>query len=71
MEKFIEIHIDGNAMLLNLNRVLEVWHRGDGTCKISAAAEDVFYTPDEPYERIRQMIASAQGGIPMDHSKMY
>ncbi len=74
MTKFIEIHNgDGEPFLVSLDRVKVVYK-----CRYGPwALMDIDGRPAESfqlresYEEVRTMIASAQGGIPMEGSKMY
>lgn len=68
MAKFIELHKGKDTYLLNLDAVCTVtgnasgseswWYYADG-------GEGAYSVFDESYEEARELIASAQGGIPM------
>lgn len=71
MAKYIEVHQDGVPILLNLDSICEVTCPGDyGLIYICNPAWD-YIEVDESYSQLREMIATAQGGIPMDHGRMY
>ena len=65
MAKFIEVHKNGKPQLINLDKV---WCAGE----TGIIGEDLkLFHPDEDYQQISALIATAQGGIPMDRSGMY
>ena len=71
MAKYIEVHQDGVPSLFNLDSICEVTCHGDcGLIYIRNPAGD-YIEVDESYNQLREMIATAQGGIPMDHGRMY
>lgn len=65
MAKFIEIHRDGRPELINLDYVTLVGPNG------IIGSDRKLFCPDEDYQQLRMIIAAAQGGIPMDRSRMY
>lgn len=65
MAKFIEIHKNGIPMLANLDAIFIVGPNG------IADKDSIWFRPDEDYQQLRTLIATAQGGIPMDRSGMY
>ena len=65
MAKFIEIHRDGRPELINLDYVTLVGPNG------IVGADRKLFCPDEDYQQLRTLIATAQGGIPMGSSRMY
>ena len=68
--KFIELHVSGKASMVNFEQVLRVSPENP----VSVAITDVrgfTIWPDESYDQIRKLIATAQGGIPMQPSEMY
>lgn len=65
MAKFIEIHRDGHPELINLDHVTYVFNN------MIVGVNDNLFRPDEDYQQLRKLIATAQGGIPMDRSGMY
>lgn len=71
MAKFVEIHQDGVPSLLNLDCICWISEeRGSGLIYTSGT-NGGFVEVDESYGQLREMIATAQGGIPMDHGRMY
>ncbi len=70
MAKFIEVHQGGKPRLINLEWVEDIWPAENGTqiyfafTGVDNTSQDYIST-DEGYEEIRELIASAQGGIPM------
>lgn len=74
MAKFIAVHREGQEILVNLDNAATVEPVDGGKGYITlglCSVETVPILTDESYGRVRQMVATAQGGIPMDHSKMY
>ena len=65
MGKFIELHKNGVPNLVNLDYVSCVGPAGMVDC------DGKLFRPDEDYQKLRMIIAAAQGGIPMDRSGMY
>lgn len=65
MAKFIEIHINGVPILANLDDISTIGPNG------IVDKESVLFRPDEDYQQLRTLIATAKGGIPMDRSGMY
>lgn len=65
MAKFIEIHRDGRPELINLDYVTLVGPNG------IIGSDRKLFCPDEDYQQLWMLIAAAQGGIPMDRSRMY
>ena len=65
MAKFIEVHKAGKPELINLDHVACVGENG-----IVGVDRKLFH-PDEDYQKLRMLIAAAQGGIPMERSGMY
>ena len=70
MAKFAKFHQDGAEVLFNLDHVLAIGKGKEGNTAIVFSLEHM-ETVDEDYEQARQMAATAQGGLPMDHSRMY
>lgn len=72
MAKFIELHKGKETYLVNLDTVSMVtgntsggeswWYYTDG-------GEGAYSVFDESYEEARELIASAQGGIPMGRAE--
>ena len=65
MAKFIEVHRDGRPELINLDHVTYVYEN------MIVGVNDNLFRPDEDYQQLRKLIATAQGGIPMERSGMY
>lgn len=65
MTKFIELHKNGVPELVNLDYVSSVGPDGIVDC------DGKLGQPDEDYQQLRALIATAQGGIPMERSGMY
>ena len=60
MQKFIEVHTDGRARLINLSHVEEIFGDVNATLFTGNRYADV----DESYAEVRSLIAKAQGGLP-------
>ena len=69
MAKFIELHENGTARMINLDHILHVAPVGNQTTMMDSRGN--LFWADESYEQVRKLIAAAQGGIPMQPSKMY
>lgn len=69
MAKFIEVHKDGIPVLVNLDKVDSISYL-DGKGAYLVMYSDFQYV-DEKYEKLKMMVGEAQGGIPLDPSKMY
>ena len=68
MAKFVELHYDGDLMLINLDKVDAVMVSANGaTLLYNGEPQDV----QESYEEVKKIIGSAQGGIPMESGRMY
>ena len=68
MAKFVELHYDGDPMLINLDKVDAVMISANGaTLLYNGEPQDV----EESYEEVKQIIGAAQGGIPMEPGRMY
>lgn len=70
MAKFARFHQDGEEVLFNLDHVLSIGKSPEGKTAIVFSLEHMEKV-DESYDQARQMAATAQGGLPMDHSRMY
>ena len=66
--KIIEIHSNGVPLLVNLRHV-ELAAEEDGRSIITV--HDVGLPVDEPYPKLRTIIASTQGGLPMEPTNPY
>ena len=73
MAKFIEVHIDEFKRLINLDHVQDIseGYCGEAVITYKGADMDVIIVPEELYDDIRVMVATAQGGIPMQKPKQY
>ena len=77
MAKFIELHIKGKPVMVNLDYVEQIEKRDNEKCSIfqsfncPGALEQDYIRPDETYDEVRLMIDSAQGGIPLDSGGIY
>ena len=67
--KFVKLHQDGRLYLVNLDKVLTIIDLDDGTAMLQFADADMGV--DERFEDVVKTVGAAQGGIPMDPSKMY
>lgn len=68
MAKFVEVHYNGEALLANLDMVESVTCCCDG---VRFQVRGSYQMIDESYEEVKQIIGSAQGGIPMEPGRMY
>ena len=69
MAKFVELHDRGNPMLINLDKLESVALNGKGKTAIVFCDYDMEI--DESYEKVKEIIGSAQGGIPMEPGRIY
>lgn len=69
MAKFIEVHKDGTAYLLNLDDISSITAHGAETWFYHRDGDYSVF--DESFEKVRLMIGAAQGGIPMDTGGSY
>lgn len=75
--KFIELHVQGCPIMVNLDHVEQIVCHDNGSCTIYQCftipngLEQDFIMPDESYEKVRTIIGSSQGGIPMEPGRMY
>lgn len=69
MAKFIEVHKDNIAYLLNLDDISSVVITGTETCFYHRDGGYSIF--DESFDKVRLMIGAAQGGIPMDTGGSY
>ena len=67
--KFVKLHMSGSTVLINLDKVEEIEEREDGRTIINMHNE--FLEVDESFEEMEKIVGAAQGGIPMEPSKMY
>lgn len=65
MAKFVELHKGKETYLVNLDTVCTVTGNASGSESWWYYAEGDYSVFDESYEEARELIASAQGGIPM------
>lgn len=68
MAKFIEVHQQGNPRLINLAWVEDIWPTENGTQIYYAfsgpnAATQDWFSADESYDEIRELVDHAQGVI--------
>lgn len=68
MAKFVEVHRNGEAVMLNLDSVDSVFKDGAGSIVIIRGDD---WGIDDSYLAIKQLIGAAQGGIPMEPGRMY
>ena len=68
MAKFVELHYDGDAMLVNLDKVQAIASFSDG---VQLLYHNDTQEIDESYEEVKQLIGEAQGGIPMEPGRTY
>lgn len=69
MAKFIEVHKDNIAYLLNLDDISSITRSGPETCFYHRDGDYSVF--DESFDTVRLMIGAAQGGIPMDTGGSY
>lgn len=69
MAKFVRVHMSGVEGLLNLDDVTAVIKTKDGRANCVVDYQENIV--DETYEQICRIIGNAQGGIPMEESRMY
>ena len=66
MTKFIEVHLTGSSLLINLAHVEEIECGTDGSCTIyfafsvPNAIEQDYIVPDETYEQIKNKILGGE-----------
>lgn len=68
MAKFIELHKGKETYLVNLDAVSMVTgntRKSESWWYYTECGQDAYSVFDESYEEARELIASAQGGIPM------
>ncbi len=72
MTKFIEVHDSSGApLLVGLSHAVLIYPQADAAVIETDIESNDPILLRESYEEVRTMIASAQGGIPMEGSKMY
>lgn len=72
MAKFIELHKGKETYLVNLDTVSMVTgntRESESWWYYTDCGEDAYSVFDESYEEARELIASAQGGIPMGRAE--
>lgn len=69
MAKFVRVHKSGVEGLLNLDDVTAVIKTKDGRANCVMDYQENIV--DETYEQMCKIIGNAQGGIPMEESRMY
>lgn len=69
MAKFVKCHAEGEEFLVNLDLVVAAIGR-EGHAKL-LFQDDSAQEVDETYEDMKKIIATAQGGLPMDGSRVY
>ena len=69
MAKFVELHYEGDPILINLDKVetVEPMFRVGSVLLIDGHK----MLADESYKGIKKIIGSALGGIPMEPGRMY
>ena len=69
MAKFVKCHAEGEDFLVNLDLVVAaISVKG---CAKLLFQDDTTQMVDESYEDMKKIIATAQGGLPMDVSLVY
>ena len=68
MAKFVEVHANNEAFLLNIENVNYFVRHGP---RCSFYANGLMMDLDESYDTIKTLIGSAQGGIPMEPGRIY
>ena len=77
MRAFLELHWAGKKLLVNIGLVQsiqesEMWSpEGFEKKCASLLFENKAVYVEESYEEVKMMVAEAQGGIPMEPSRMY
>ena len=69
MCKFIEVHMGGQPLLVNIGYIRAIAF--DDAGKAAMDMGNTVVVTDESYERVRETIGAAQGGIPMEPSREY
>lgn len=69
MAKFVKCHAEGEEFLVNLDlMVAAIGKNGHASLLFQ---NDSAQLVDESYEDMKKNIATAQGGLPMDGSRVY
>ena len=68
MAKFVEVHANNEAFLLNIENV-NYFVRNGRRCAFYG--NGIMMDLDESYDTIKTLIGAAQGGIPMEPGRMY
>lgn len=69
MAKFVKCHAEGEEFLVNLDlMVAAIGKNGHASLLFQ---NDSAQLVDESYEDMKKIIATAQGGLPMDGSRVY
>ena len=68
MAKFVEVHANNEAFLLNIENVNYIMRHGN---RCAFSSNGLIMDLDESYDKIKTLIGSAQGGIPMEPGRMY
>ena len=69
MAKFVRLHQDGRSLLVNLDKVIVIVDLEKGNAIMQLADGDM--EVDEGFEDVAKTVGAAQGGIPMEPSRMY
>ena len=69
MAKFVKLHVDGYTLMVNLDKIITI-EASDGG-KTIMQADDCYIKVDDSFYEVMEIVGAAQGGIPMEPSKMY
>lgn len=69
MAKFVKLHQEGLSLLINLDKVIGIEDMGKGNAILHLVDGDV--EVDESFDDVAKTVGAAQGGIPMEPSRMY
>ena len=69
MAKFVKCHAEGEEFLVNLDLVVAAISKNGHASLLFQ--DDSAQLVDESYEDMKKIIATAQGGLPMDVSQVY
>lgn len=68
MAKFVEVHANNEEFLLNIESVNYIVRHGH---RCAFYGNGLMMDLDESYDKIKTLIGTAQGGIPMEPGRMY
>lgn len=68
MAKFVEVHISGEPVLMNIDKVAYASQTRE---RCTIYCNGFIHEIDEPYLEMKKLIGTAQGGIPMEPGRTY